>query len=208
MKKIFFDIETLPAAEEKRKIIEELYGRYVEKREKKGGRAPKDFEEYFKNTSFSGTFGRIFCISYAINNDPPQCLSGDEKEILKSFWEAARDVDLFVGHNIFDFDMKFIYQRSIVLGVRPTYNLTFAKYRDNPMYDTMHEWNKWAYDKTGSSLHELASSFGIKSSKEGDLDGSKVYEFYKAGKLKEICDYCNADVEVTRAIYKRMTFNN
>jgi predicted PolB exonuclease-like 3'-5' exonuclease len=40
----------------------------------------------------------------------------------------------------------------------------------------------------------------------GRLDGSEVFTYFKKGKLKEICDYCNADVEVTRKIYKRMQF--
>jgi predicted PolB exonuclease-like 3'-5' exonuclease len=41
---------------------------------------------------------------------------------------------------------------------------------------------------------------------EGGIDGSQVFDFYKAGKLSGIADYCKRDVETTRAVYKRMTF--
>ena len=34
-----------------------------------------------------------------------------------------------------------------------------------------------------------------------------VYNFYKAGKIKEICEYCKRDVEATREVYQRMTFS-
>lgn len=201
MKRLFFDIETLPAAEDKHPVIREIYDRKAQKR--KG--LTKEFEEFLEDTVFSGTFGRILCISYAINDEPVQCIFGDEKETLKRFWDVARDVDLFVGHNIFDFDMRFLYQRSIVYAIRPTQDIPFIRYRNAPMYDIMHEWTKWN-PKGWVTLDEMARALGIKSSKEGELDGSKVHEFYKKGKLQEIYDYCNADVEVTRAIYKRMMF--
>jgi predicted PolB exonuclease-like 3'-5' exonuclease len=54
-------------------------------------------------------------------------------------------------------------------------------------------------------LDELAHDMGLASSKK-DLDGSKVHEYYKKGKLKEIEKYCNADVELTRQIFKKMMF--
>jgi predicted PolB exonuclease-like 3'-5' exonuclease len=33
-----------------------------------------------------------------------------------------------------------------------------------------------------------------------------VFEKYKAGKLNEVAEYCRKDVEATRQVYKRMTF--
>jgi predicted PolB exonuclease-like 3'-5' exonuclease len=82
--------------------------------------------------------------------------------------------------------------------------LSFARYRSEPIYDAMHEWNQWGYGKN-VSLDSLARALGVPTSK-GKMDGSEVFAYYKKGKLKEICDYCNADVEVTRKIYKRMQF--
>ena len=46
----------------------------------------------------------------------------------------------------------------------------------------------------------------MESPKSGGVDGSQVYDFYLAGRLQEINAYCLRDVRVTRAIYRRMTF--
>jgi len=69
----------------------------------------------------------------------------NEKKMLENFWEAAKEVDLFIGFNIMDFDMKYIIQRSIIHGVKPKtkVRLSFARYRSEPIYDAMHEWNQW-----------------------------------------------------------------
>lgn len=67
----------------------------------------------------------------------------------------------------------------------------------------MQAWEKWGRDYI--SLHELAIVLGIESAK-GALDGSKVYDYYLEGRLQEICDYCLADIAVTREIYRKMNF--
>lgn len=214
MKKLFLDIETLPADGKDLPIIKELF---EEQKKKNGNRSriksvmtgqvrndETSFDSYFRGTSFSGEFGRIFCIGYAINNQPADCLTGSEKKMLEKFWDIARDASVFIGHNVMDFDMRFIYKRSIILGVRPTQDLSFARYRNNPIFDTMREWEKWG--SSGVSLHKLALSLGLESSKTGGIDGSQVYDYFLAGKTEEICDYCKRDVEVTRKIYNRINF--
>jgi len=203
MKKLFFDIETLPADESKFEMLKRIY----EKKKKKlspFGQKIGTFEDFIESTGLDGTFGRIFCISYAINDGPISCLAGNEVEIIKKFWEKAQDIDLFVGFNILDFDLRFLYQRSIILGIKPSRNLPFSRYRSEPIFDVMYEWSKWS-TQNKVSLDSLAQVLGIPSSKK-ELEGSKVYEYYKKGKYSEIRAYCNADVEVLRRIYKRMMF--
>lgn len=68
----------------------------------------------------------------------------------------------------------------------------------------MHEWSNWG-GRDKSSLEHLAIALDIPTPKDG-IDGSEVYDYYKNGKIKEICDYCMRDVEATRLVYKRMTF--
>lgn len=135
----------------------------------------------------------------------------DERSLLLEFWQRMRsfrpDVDRIVGHNIFDFDLKFILKRSIIHGVRPTVNLSFARYRNQPIYDTMHEWERWSYGSK-ISLEKLAMVLGLPSSKEQGIDGSRVHELFAAGQHQAIRDYCLRDVELTRTIYKRMVFDH
>lgn len=206
MKKLFFDIETLPAPGDKVDLIKSFW---EESRKKNGNKELKglnDFDTFFRNTSFQGEFGRIFCIGYAIDSEPSDCLSGDEKEILQKFWGIAKDCDLFIGHNVMEFDFRFIYKRSIILGVQPSKDLNFARYRNNPIFDTMKEWEKWGAQ--GTSLHKLSIALDLASPKEEGIDGSKVYDYFLAGKGDEICEYCKRDVDATRRVYKRMIFDN
>ena len=204
---MFLDIETLPAPEHTHEVLREIHEFRKKKKRRNGEKYSVSFEQFLAGTGLDGTFGKIFCISYAIDDGIIHCICNeDEKKILESFWEAAEDVDLFVGFNIMDFDLKYIIQRSIVHNIKPRakVRLSFARYRSEPIYDIMHEWNQWGYGKN-VSLDSLARALGIASSKT-DMDGSEVYSYYKKGKIKEICDYCNADVEVTRKIYRKMNF--
>ena len=105
-----------------------------------------------------------------------------------------------------DFDLRFIYQRSIILQIKPTKELSFARYRNYPIYDTLREWQKWHMSSNGyDSLDALAQAMDIPSPKD-NIDGSQVYAYYQAGKLKEIYEYCKRDVDTTRRVYKKMIF--
>lgn len=230
MKKLYFDIETIPADESSYEALRYLYHRKLQKKMKEKGideaSAIEDFGtfEYFVGTTgMDGSFGRILCISYAVNDDTTRtlCNPENEKKTLEDFWFVAKQIDLFVGHNVMEFDLRFILQRSIILGVKPTWNrfeskglskykidqfLSFARYSNYPIFDTMQEWSAWGNPKVG--LEHLALALGIPTPKGEGIDGSEVWNFYKAGKVQEICDYCERDVETTRAVYKRMTFEN
>jgi 3'-5' exonuclease len=222
MYKLYLDIETLPAGKESHDALRFLHEK---KKARKNGKEENgcsdknsDFEQYLLGTSFDGSFGRILCIAYAINDQPVEfiCFDENEKKTLEKFWEVVKSISLparnpqwpdygvqFVGHNIMDFDLRFIYQRSIVNRVKPAYDLSFARYKSYPIYDTMKEWVKWSMGNIG--LEHITLALDIPSPKDG-IDGSRVYEFYKKGKINEICQYCKKDVEATRAVYKRMTF--
>ena len=204
MKRLFFDIETLPAEGKDIEIVKQLWEDAKKKSANSERKTENTFDNFFRNTSFQGEFGRILCIGYAVEGEPVQCLFGDEKEILKNFWEIAKDADLFIGHNIMEFDLRFIYKRSIIHNIKPSRELNFARYRNNPIYDTMKEWEKWG--AIGTSLHKLSICLGVTSPKEAGIDGSKVYDFYLDGKADEIYKYCKRDVEATRSVYERMTF--
>lgn len=214
MNKLFLDIETLPADESSQLKLEYLFKRQLEKKSKKKdaseeveieGKVADKFDDYLGKTSLDGGFGRVLCIGYAVNNEATQVLyePTDEIMMLRKFWLLAETCDLFIGHNVMDFDLRFLFQRSVVLKVKPTKDLNFARYRNHPIFDTMREWTKWNRDYIG--LEHVALALGFSTPKEG-VDGSQVADFHKQGRDKEICDYCMRDVETTRQVYKRMVF--
>jgi predicted PolB exonuclease-like 3'-5' exonuclease len=67
----------------------------------------------------------------------------------------------------------------------------------------MHEWSRWGREH--ASLGLLSKTFGLPSPKES-LDGSKVYPYYRAGKIAEIVNYCKCDVDCVRQVYRWLTF--
>lgn len=222
MNKLFFDIETLPADESSLPVLKKLYDKKISKNNALLDEDPETFDKFIESTSFDGAFGRICCIGFAINDKPAEFISGveSEDEMIRKFWEVAGKMDLIIGHNIRDFDLPFIMQRSAILNVKPSWNkfeepgkkpwemtkfLSFARYKNAPIFDTMHEWTNWSPVKGGKSLEHIALAMGIPTPKEG-IDGSQVASFFKQGKIKEICEYCMRDVETTREVYKRMTF--
>ena len=162
------------------------------------------FEDFWRRTSLSGNYGQILCLAYAKNDEATQVLTGTETEILNAFWPLALGIDRFVGHNVLDFDLPFVMKRSIVHRIKPSRPISFARYRSEPVYDTMREWDNWS-SGPATSLDRLAKIFGYETSKQG-IDGSQVYDFWKAGRTQEIYDYCARDVDLTRQIYYRMTF--
>jgi predicted 3'-5' exonuclease similar to PolB exonuclease domain len=129
-----------------------------------------------------------------------------EKRALLDFLALMKDFDCdydeLVGHNIIGFDLPFIFQRCLVqqIAARPFVNL--AEYNVRGVFDTMHRW--WLGAKRHVSLDDVAWALGIESSKTADVEGSKVFDLYQAGKLEQIREYNLNDVRVTRKIYERM----
>jgi predicted PolB exonuclease-like 3'-5' exonuclease len=194
MKILYFDIETVPTDQSLKEhgLLE--------------AQIQIDEAEIIKKLSLSAATAKIICLGYAIEpslTNTVDVLEGEETDIIKNFWKLAADSNLFVGHNILDFDLRFIYQRSVIHQIKPSRDIPFSRFRNAPIYDTMHEWSKWGREHT--SLDALAKALGIPSPKE-NLDGSKVYPYYRAGRLGEIIAYCKRDVDSVRQIYHRLTF--
>ena len=214
MIRLFLDIETLPADESIKAGLESKIRppRNLSRPETlerwEAENKPEKVEDTFRKTALRGHRGRILCIGY-IKEGPKgfneDVITGLEPSTLRYFWDLAKDVDLFVGFNILSFDLRFILQRSIIHGIRPTRQLSFARYRSDPVYDVMEEWECWG--RGNISLGELSEALGLVSPK-GELDGSKVYDYYQDGRLDEVYRYCMEDVRTTRAIYRKMTFQD
>lgn len=205
--KLFFDIETIPADEKLKDVSVDLASQKEYTKTGTFRKSKRKMDYLYRQTAISGDFGRIFCIGYALNESEVEVIRGNEEEILEEWWRLADEADLFIGHNIMEFDLRFIFKRSIVHKIKPSarhLNLSFARYKNFPIFDTMREWEKWS--NSFIKLDTLAKVLGLKSSKDGGIDGSQVYDFYLEGKYREIYEYCKRDVKLTREIYNRMIF--
>ena len=187
---------------------------------KYAGEKQAAIEEQYRKLGLDGTRGQIFCIAWAFDGGTVKCASqidGDEEaDVLRRFLALTReaafetpgrpDTIKWVGHNITGFDLRFIWQRCVVTGVKPVITIPYkAKPWDDNVFDTCIEWKGQYGSNTSGSMGAICKAFGIEG--KGDMDGSKVYDEYLAGNYQKIIDYCKDDVERVRQIHKRMTFS-
>ncbi|HMV46650.1 MAG TPA: ribonuclease H-like domain-containing protein [Blastocatellia bacterium] len=222
MRRIFLDIETVPADESQRAAIEHaLLLENANKTKPLSEEAlAEESDEQFRKLALQGEYGRILAIGLVMEENGQikhQGILGRDRETrrfhlneaqtLASFWRLMNTVDvrhdLFIGHNILDFDLPFIVKRSIILQVPPSIVLPFRRYQRQPIFDTMWEWNCW---QKRIKLDELTKALNLASPKSEDMDGSMVYDAYLAGRHEDIATYCMRDVEAVREVYYRMTF--
>lgn len=168
--------------------------------------------EAWRKTSLDGTYGQLFCIGFAINDEPAMVgVAADltleaEAALLCSFWDNAlggvipTKAPVWIGHNV-AFDLSFLWKRHVVHQVQP---LTRIPHGDAPwsggIGDTMITW-------TGQrtqfiSLDELLSALSIPS---GDpIEGSEVWDYVSSGATDVVVEHCRRNVEETREAWKRM----
>lgn len=182
------DLFTAGAAEERRRAEDELYAK----------------------SAFDGTFSRIVCIGLLEFSDQMEARSavawygGNERELLRRFWaRLAQDrTTLFITHNGLGFDLPFLKKRSIIHQVKPSLDINLAKFRTEPVYDTMAVWSNW--DTRGwVKLDVLARALQVET-KSGS--GEQVAEMWETGQGLELARYCLQDTYVTYACYCRMNF--
>ena len=163
-------------------------------------------EEAIARSGLDGQFGHVCCISWAWDGEDAAALcikdSSREVNLLSAFASAitSNRVPTVVGHNVVDFDIRFLWQRAIVNGVRlPGWFPRDPKPWDQFVFDTM---TAWAGARNRISLDNLCQTLGIPG-KEG-IDGSMVGQMWADGRFDEIEEYCRADVERVRAIHRKM----
>jgi hypothetical protein len=182
-------------------------------------------ERCYQLGSLSATSGRVLSIALhvgaipglefpGLSPDPSEQVFGidkdgyeqSEQQALLDFVQFMKDFDAdcdeLVGHNIIGFDLPFIFQRCLANNIKARPFVNMSDYTVRGVFDTMHRW--WLGSRRNVSLDDVAWALGIESSKTADVEGSKVFDLYQAGKLDLIREYNLNDVRVTRKIYERM----
>lgn len=168
-------------------------------------------EDTYRKTSFDGAKGEIISIAFAVEDRPVTVFHRgfckDESDLLSSARDGIIDElggksPWFIGHNIGGFDLKFLFQRFVINRIDP--NIDFKQYGRHgaQFYDTMQAWAGYG---NRISQDNLCAALGIEG-KPDDIDGSKVWDFYKAGKIEQIAQYNANDVLTVRKIYNRLHF--
>ena len=212
---VVLDIETIPCDDDARKELpppsppRTLKDESKIKRWREEKLAEAEEEQYLR-TALDANFGRIFCIGMLFFDEKKEFCSGvsifgkKEDAILSAFWDQFKEYKSprIVTHNGLQFDLPFIWKRSVILRVQPSMKFNLIRYRTDYVYDTMDVWSNWDM-RNAIKLDKLAKVLGLPG-KTGT--GADVYDLWKAGKHKEIAEYCFQDVYVTYCCYCRMNF--
>jgi hypothetical protein len=177
---------------------------------------------YVDNVSFFAESARIVCVSVGSISTKDKKLSiksiveQDENKIL---FQLTKVMDFMVGedsrsarpkynflcgHNAMEFDFPFLMRRYM------KWKMKLPRLLDNygkkpwemPLLDTALIWKGSSY-KYYAQLAMICDCLGVESPK-GEMDGSMVAEYFRAGKWKEIAFYCNDDVIALVNCFMRM----
>lgn len=216
-----YDIETVPQNNLSKIQSIELEKRFKRSRLLESGikeiKVPPYLAEYDKEveklkSQFMATspyFGKIVCIGmYWPTSNLKEALIGDEQSILEKFWsriDSAHFSGNFVSFNGLEFDMPYIVRRSILHGILPTNEGFLNTYR---FQKVPHRDVYLLLSDFGRNFHinlDLACEiFDIPSPKRGEVRAENVADYYEAGKIELIAEYCLKDIIATYLLYDKI----
>lgn len=227
MIKLFIDIETIscqrqdlidtllldikpPGNLSKQETIEKWWAENYE----------SECDKRLRKTALDGLYGEILSIAWAIDEGEPLCVLRKKTEtdasVLTAFYDTLatltdehgqRVVEVqWIGHWITGFDLRFLWQRSVINGIKPSLHLPKdAKPWDREVFDTKVAWTGISSQYTGAGgLSALSKVFGRDG--KDDFCGDDVYDAWIEEAYETIKAYNIRDVEDTRFLYKRFNF--
>ena len=170
-------------------------------------------ENEYRKGALDGGIGEVISVCFSINGEmhsTHRTLDGDYTEgqmLIELFAlidfcsnESSKVPPYFIGHNI-KFDLKFLWRRAKVLNIDLPFKLPFRGRHRTDFFDNSAEWCEY---NEYISQDKLARCLGI-AGKPDDIDGSKVWDYVKAGNVERVAEYNQYDVETVIKIYERLT---
>lgn len=125
--------------------------------------------------------------------------SEDEEEILEEFLQfyGRRDFDCIIGYNIL-FDIRFIFARALL------HQVDGRGFFRTDYEDLMAVMKQVGYRYSSNNSGGLEDWIKLFFGEEKLMENGSVPEKYEQGKIDEIVEYCEQDVEVTAKLWKRV----
>lgn len=187
---------------------------------------PAAVAEAIAATALDPAYGRICCIAWADElgpmslsavdpytvrehgdslRDPDALRDFDEVALLRSFdinvmsYARSETPERIVGHNLIDFDLRFLLVRSVILGVvLPDWLPINPRPWDSNVFDVM---TTWAGLRDKVSLDKLCGVLDIPG---GGLCGANTGAIWSAGEFESVERDCREDVVRIRDVFRRI----
>lgn len=202
-----------PESEKGKAKIAEARAKHAEECESFASRLAKAESDYWQgitdSAALSSLTGQVLAIAYygrqiAIHTQR----ATNEEEMLATFWrnysncrESNRKM---VGFNIAEFDLPFIAQRSIILGIDIPSTFMNGRYLDSTFVDLRQLWKFGSYSNNRGTLDELCRAMEL----PGKLDGVTGKDFAKlfANDPEKAIEYAKNDVVITANLAAKFGF--
>lgn len=139
--------------------------------------------------------------------------NSSEAEIIQRFYDGIdKYTPQIISWNGGGFDLPVLHYRGLIHGVNA------SRYWDMGEDDKDFKWNNYIkrYDARHLDLMDVMAMYNARANAPLDdlaklcgfpgklgMDGSKVWDAYKAGQIEEIRNYCETDVANTHLVYLR-----
>ncbi len=215
MKRVVFDIETLGyPLEQFDEVQQEYLLKFADTDEKREAEIQKlSLHALTARIIVIGMLnpdtraGKVFYHSnvaeqFSSDDGKVEFISGDEKQLLKNFWETIEHYDQIITFNGRSFDCPFIMIRSGILGIKATRNLIPYRYESAKHCDLLEQLTFYGGTRK-FNLDFYCKAFGIKSPKSEGITGLDLGPLFQQGKFREIAKYCLGDIQATGELFKR-----
>jgi len=170
-------------------------------------------ESEYRKGALHGISGQIVSIAWQRQAKPIRAITRDhslsETELLEQFFAEITDYGKiqyprfkWIGHNLLNFDLRFLKQRCWITGVRPPVHIPADARHGEWAFDTMLEW---AGFRGYVSQDALYRALGGQPYEDDGMDGSMVYDAWLAGEYDKIKAYNIRDIEKLAHNYARLT---
>ena len=212
---LYLDIETIPTADPA--VIAEIEAnitppKTISKAETiaawEAETKPQLVKDAAAKTALNGAFGSVCCIGWAWGDgDLSSVILDDERDTIDlAMGLMARgkpdgyEPIVIVGHNVAGFDIRYLWQRAMVLGIRmPSWFPRDPKPWSREVHDTM---VMWAGARDFISLDALCRALRLPG--KGNISGADVAGLWERQEYDAIAQYCREDVERVRAVHQKM----
>lgn len=172
-------------------------------------KGPQAAAEQYAKGGLNGISGEVVSIAWALDDGEIdghiRQPSESEADLLSVFFDnvhlGVTQRVCWVGHNVIDFDLRFIKQRCFVNNIHPPMHIPADAKHGSVVFDTMKAWSGW---RGYVSQDALCGAFGIKG-KDG-MSGEDVWPAYQEGRYEDILEYNKDDVRIVRELHRRMSW--